>query len=155
MQMSMLHRKKITEGYIVGDSMKIDTYKTLTFEEDERKNNPIAFSRDGNGNRKCQHITITNDKQVKYFLKKYELTEIADEKISISILWNFPRKQYNETNMWVCLSGFTYNEKEFHPKHFVISDNIVTEETQNRTREIIDLLNTWDGIEVSYPEDKG
>lgn len=139
----------------MGDSMKIDTYKNLTYEEDERKNNPIAFSRGGNGNRKCQHVTIKNNKQVKYFLEKYGLTEISDEKISISILWNFPRRQYNETNMWVCLSGFTYNEKEFHPKHFVISDNIGNGETQIRAKEIIDFLNTRDGIEVSYPEDMG
>lgn len=135
--------------------MKIDTYKNLTYEEDERKNNPIAFSRDGNGNRKCQHITITNDNQVECFLKKYGLTGISDEKISISILWNFPRRQYNETNMWVCLSGFTYNEKEFYPKHFVISDNIVNKKAQNKAMEMIDLLNTWDGIEINYPEDMG
>lgn len=135
--------------------MKIDTYKNLTYEEDERKNNPITFSRGGNGNRKCQHITISNSKQVKDFLEKYELTGITDEKISISVLWNFPRRQYNETNMWVCLSGFTYNEKEFHPKHFVISDNIVNKKAQNKAMEIIDLLNTWDGIGVNYSEDIG
>lgn len=134
--------------------MKIDTYKTLTYEEDERKNNPIAFAHNGNGNRKCQSVRFSSSKQVKDFLEKYGLTGISDEKISISILWNFPRRQYNESNMWVCLSGFTYNEKEFNPKHFVISDNIITEETQNRAKEIIDLLNTWNGIEVSYPEDK-
>lgn len=132
--------------------MKIDTYKNLTYEEDERKNNPSAFFHDGNGNRKCQSVRIANDKQVKDFLEKYELTGISDEKISISILWNFPRRQYNETNMWVCLSGFTYNEKEFYPKHFVIADNIVTEETQNRAKEMIDMLNTWNGIDVFYPK---
>lgn len=134
--------------------MKIDTYKTLTYEEDERKNNPKAFYHNGNGNRKCQHVRIINSRQVKEFLEKYGLKGISDERISISILWNFPRRQYNEANMWVCLSGFTYNEEEFYPKFFMISDNFVTEKAQNRAKEIIDLLNTWNGIEVSYPDDR-
>lgn len=132
--------------------MRIDTYKTFTYEEDERKNNPMAFSH--NGNRKCQHVRIINKNQVMNFLEKYGLTEILDDKISISILWNFPRRQYRETNMWVCLSGYTYNEKNFYPKNFAISDNIITEEAQNRAKEIIDTLNTWSGIEVSYPKER-
>ena len=132
------------------DGMKIDTYKELIYEEDERKSNPIAFAHNGKGNRKCQHVIISDKKQVKAFLNRYDLTGITDENISISILWNLPRKQYDETNMWVCLSGFTYNEKEVYPKHFVISDNIVTEEAQNRAKEMIDMLNTWNGIEVFY-----
>ena len=49
------------------------------------------------------------------------------------------------------MSGCTYsNEPPFVPKHFVIANNIVTEEDQAKAKEIIDLLNGWDGIEVSY-----
>lgn len=47
-------------------------------------------------------------------------------------LWNLPRKEYNETKMWVCISGFTCNNEDFNPKHFVISDNNITEEPQKR-----------------------
>ena len=130
--------------------MKIDTYKTLTYEEDEREKNPNAFAL-SNGNRKCQHVKISNKEQVKEFLNKYGLSGILDDNINISILWNFPRKKYDEKDMWVCMSGCTYsNEPPFVPKHFVISNNIVTEEDQARAKEIIDLLNGWDGIEVSY-----
>ena len=128
--------------------MKIDTYKTLTYEEDEREKNPNAFAL---RNRKCQHVKISNKEQVKEFLNKYGLSGILDDNINISILWNFPRKKYDEKDMWVCMSGCTYsNEPPFVPKHFVISNNIVTEEDQARAKEIIDLLNGWDGIEVSY-----
>lgn len=133
--------------------MKIHTYDTMTYEEDERINNSVAYAHNGKGNRKCQHIRIFQENQVKYFLEKFGLSGINDEQISLSILWNLPRKQYNETKMWVCLSGFTYNNNDFRPKNFVISDNIVKEESQEIAKEIIDLLNTWDGIEVSYPED--
>lgn len=132
--------------------MKIDTYKTLIYEEDEKERNPIAFTHNGKGNRKCQTIRISDRKQVEKFLNKYGLIGILDDMISISVLWNFPRRRYNEERMWVCLSGFTYNNNEFYPKHFVISDNIVIKETQEKAKEILDLLNTWEGIEVSYPE---
>ena len=132
------------------DDMKIDTYKELTYEEDERKRNPIAFAHNGKGNRKCQHVIISDKKQVESFLNRYDLTGILDNKLSMSILWNFPRRQYDEIGMWVCLSGFTYSDKDFSPKHFIVSDNIVTEESQNKAMEIIDLLNTWNGIEVFY-----
>lgn len=130
--------------------MKIDTYKVLTYEEVEREKNPIAFAL-SNGNRKFQHIKMSNKKQVEEFLNRYGLSGILDDNISLSILWNFPRKKYSEKDMWVCISGFTYgNKSPFVPKHFVISNNIATEEDQTRAKEIIDLLNGWEGIEVSY-----
>lgn len=88
--------------------------------------------------------------QVEEFLNRYGLTGILDDNISLSILWHFPRKKYNEKDMWVCMSGCTYNNEDFRPKHFVISDNIVTEEGQVKAKEIIDLLNGWERLEVSY-----
>ena len=97
-------------------------------------------------------IIISNKKQVKTFLEKYELTGIVDEMICISILWHFPRKEFNEKDMWVTMSGITYNTRLFRPKTFVIADNIVTKEDQNKAKEIIDTLNKWNGIEVSYDE---
>lgn len=134
--------------------MKIDTYKVLTYEEDERENNPVAFAMSSGGrkgNRKCQRVIISNKEQVKEFLDRYGLSGISDDNISISVLWHFPRKQYGEKDMWVCMSGFTYsNEPPFVPKPFVISNNIVTEEDQNKAKEIIDFLNGWEGIEVTY-----
>lgn len=129
--------------------MKIDIYKALTYVEDEIKRNPVAYSQ--NGNRKCQHVKISNDGQVKEFLNRYGLDGIKDDNISLSILWNLPRRDYSENEMWVCISGFTYsNEQPFVPKHFTISDSVVTIETQNKAVEIINLLNTWTGINVSY-----
>lgn len=129
--------------------MKIDIYKVLTYDEDEIKRNPAAYWQ--NGNRKCQHVTISNSSQVREFLNKYDLNGIKDDNISLSILWNLPRRDYSENDMWVCISGFTYgNEPPFVPKRFVISDNAVTTESQNKAVEIIDLLNTWTGIEITY-----
>lgn len=129
--------------------MKIDIYKALTYVEDDIKRNPVAYSQ--NGNRKCQHVKISNNDQVKEFLNRYGLDGIKDNNISLSILWNLPRRDYHENEMWVCISGFTYgNEPSFVPKHFTISDSIVTIESQNKAVEIINLLNTWTGIDVSY-----
>lgn len=129
--------------------MKIDIYRALTYVEDEIKRNPVAYSQ--NGNRKCQHVKISNNGQVKEFLNRYGLEEIKDDNISLSILWNLPRRDYSENEMWVCISGFTYGNKQpFVPKHFTISDNVVTIESQNKAVEIINLLNTWTGIDVSY-----
>ena len=129
--------------------MKIYIYRALTYVEDEIKRNPVAYSQ--NGNRKCQHVKISNNGQVKEFLNRYGLEEIKDDNISLSILWNLPRRDYSENEMWVCISGFTYgNEQPFVPKHFTISDNVVTIESQNKAVEIINLLNTWTGIDVSY-----
>lgn len=129
--------------------MKIDIYKALTYVEDEIKRNPVAYSQ--NGNRKCQHVKISNDGQVKEFLNRYGLDGIKDDNISLSILWNLPRRDYSENEMWVCISGFTYgNEQPFAPKHFTISDSVVTIESQNKAVEVINLLNTWTGIDVSY-----
>ena len=130
--------------------MKIDTYKVLTYDEEEREKNPDAYSL-SSGNRKCQSVRISNKEQVKDFLSKYGLIGVLDDNIILTILWNFPRKKYGESDMWVCMSGYTYsNNPPFIPKHFVISDNRVTEEAQNEAMEIIDLLNTWEGIKVSY-----
>lgn len=131
--------------------MKINTYNTLTYEEDEIKANPAAFTQGEIGKRKCQHVTISDKAQISEFLSKCGLESIADEMVTLSILWHFPRRQYNETDMWVCMSGYTYNRKFFKPKTFVISDNIVTEESQKLAKELIDMLNGWDGLEVSYP----
>lgn len=64
--------------------MKIDIYKALTYVEDEIKRNPVAYSQ--NGNRKCQHVKISNDGQVKEFLNRYGLDGIKDDNISLSIL---------------------------------------------------------------------
>lgn len=129
--------------------MKIDIYKTLTYAEDDIKRNPVAYRE--NGNRKCQHVRISNSRQVGTFLNKFELEDISDENISLSILWNLPRRKYSETDMWVCISGCSYgNEPPFVSKRFTISDNIMTVESQNKAVEIINLLNTWSGIDVSY-----
>lgn len=134
---------------MLSEFMKIDIYKTLTYAEDEMKRNPIAYSQ--NGNRKCQHIRISDSNQVEEFLNKYELAGIKDDNISLSILWNLPRRNYAENDMWVYMSGFTYgNGASLVPKHFTISNSIVTPESQDKAIKIIELLNTWDGIEISY-----
>lgn len=60
--------------------MKIDIYRALTYVEDEIKRNPVAYSQ--NGNRKCQHVKISNNGQVKEFLNRYGLfkDEYPEEK---------------------------------------------------------------------------
>ena len=136
--------------------MKIDNYKSLAYEEDERKNNPSSFHNNGTGNRRVQHITLSNKEQIAAFLEKCGLTGIKNDRICLSILWHFPRKEYNEneTDLFVHMSGFTCSTKPpFVPNTFVIADYVVTEEAQKKARELIDMLNDWKGIEVSYQED--
>ena len=130
--------------------MKIDIYKELAYEEDERKRIPYAYADNGKGNRRCQHINIVEKNAVEDFLKTFNLYNILDDEISIAILWNLPRAEYNEKNMWVCLSGFTYNNEDFYPKHFVISDNLSPEKTKDRAMDVLEYLNKVSGIEVNY-----
>lgn len=136
--------------------MKIDNYNSLVYEEDERKVNPAAFYNNGTGAKAIQHVTISNQEQVAEFLEKCGLTGITDERVHLSILWNLPRKEYNEdeTHLFVHMDGFTYSTKPpFRPKHFVIADYVVTEEAQKKARELIDVLNSWNGITVINPYD--
>lgn len=115
----------------------ISLYTTTTYDEDERITNPSLYKR----NRLCEHFTIKGTNEVKKFLDRFDMSlALLNEQISFSILWNLPRKSYGETRMWVCLSGETHNG--FAPfNHFVISDNLVTNETQKKAIEIIEYLN--------------
>lgn len=136
--------------------MKINNYKSLVYEEDERKINPAAFHNNGTGNRRTQHVTITKKEQVAAFLEKCGLTAIMNDRVCLSLLWRFPRKEYSEKedDLFVHMSGFTCsNNPPFKPQTFVIADYVVTEEAQQKARDIIDMLNGWKGIEVSYQED--
>lgn len=136
--------------------MKIDNYKTLVYEEDERKAHPSSFHRNGTGNRRTQHVVITKKEQVAVFLEKCGLTAIMNDRVCLSILWHFPRKEYNEneTDLFVHMSGFTCSTKPpFVPSTFVIADYVVTEEAQQKAKDLIDMLNGWKGIEGSYQED--
>lgn len=120
-------------------------YDRLCYEEDERINNSHLYADKGKGNRKCEHITIREKNSVEEFLKKYSLMKIYDDNVLLTILWNLPRKEYNETKMWVCISGFTYNNEDFNPKHFVISDNNITEESQKKAMELLHWINRKKG----------
>ena len=136
--------------------MKIDNYKSLVYEEDESKANPSSFYNNGTGSKAIQHVTISNKEKVAEFLEKCGLTGIADEKIHLSILWNLPRKEYNEdeSHLFVHMDGFTYGSKPpFNPKHFVIADYVVTEEAQEKAKELINMLNSWKEIVVINPYD--
>lgn len=136
--------------------MNIDIYKTLTYDEDERKRIPCAYSHATlgglGGNRKCQHVTVREPKIIHEFLSKFEFSQIANDNLSLSILWNLPRKQYGETDMWVNISGFTYsNDTPFSPNKFVIADNIVTEDAQKRALEVLEFLQEKvSDIEIDY-----
>ena len=133
--------------------MKIDTYKSLTYEEDERMKNPSAFYHSGKGNRKCQHVHITDKRQIQIILDVLNLANLMNDNLSFSILWNFPRKKYNEDQMWVCMSGYTYSNEYFNPNSFVVSDNVVTDYSQKIAMEVLDTLNKLSDITVSYPND--
>ena len=152
------------EGYQKGQEQaviytdKIDTYKELTYDEDERLRNPDAYSYNGKGGRTCQHISLEGS-QAKQFAMQCGLKSCYHEgdSVNLSILWNLPRKEYNETNMWVNMSGYVFSLKTFKDtemsfKHtnFVISDNCVTKEAQQRALDIIDMLNEWKGKEISH-----
>lgn len=128
--------------------MNIDIYKTLTYDEEERERIPFAYGT----NRKCQHVSVRDPKIINEFLSKFELSQIANDNLDLSILWNLPRKQYGETNMWVNLSGHTYsNDSPFSSVNFVIADNIVTEDAQKRALEVLEFLQEKiSDIEVNY-----
>lgn len=132
--------------------IKVETYKTLTFEEDARLANPAAYSR--NGNRKCQHAIITKKEEVDTFLSFCGLDATLDDAVIISILWHLPSRELcTREEMWVCLSGYTFNSRvdsAFRPTHFVISDNTTDDEAQEKALAVIDLLNSLSYINVGY-----
>lgn len=132
--------------------MRIDTYKSLVYDEDERTANPNAYFK--NGNRKVQHALVSDKKDIERVLKSVGLEGIANDRLSFSILWNFPRKEYSETSMWVTVSGFTCGSKPpFVPNTFCIASNVVTEGDQKRALSLIDLLNSIVGIRVEYQDE--
>lgn len=141
------------EGYQKGQEQaviytdRVDTYKELTYDEDERLRNPNAYGCSGEGNRSCQHIELEGE-QAERFMKACGLGKIykKDDCVGLSILWNLPRKEYNETNMWVNMSGYTYSfdtEMNFKHVNFVISDNRPSKEAQQKAINLIDMLNDW------------
>lgn len=123
----------------------IGLYTTTTYDEDERIANPTLYKR---SSRLCEHFTIKGTNEVKKFLDRFDMPlTLLNEQLSFSILWNLPRKRYGETRMWVCLSGEIHNG--FAPfNHFVVSDNLVTNEAQKKAIEIIEYLNRIVGEEI-------
>lgn len=128
--------------------MGIDIYKDIVFEEDERADFPEKFYT--NGNRRNQHIDIYGEDIVKKFINTFGFPDsFINKNLHLSVLWSFPRKSYNENNMWVSLSGFTCDgEAPFN--HFVISDNIITVDTQNKAIEVLEYVSSVAGTEISY-----
>ncbi len=110
--------------------MEIDIYKDIIFDEDERAKFPGKFHT--NGNRRNQHIDIQGEDKVRDFIRTFGLPEtFINKDLHLSVLWSFPRKAYNEDKMWVSLSGFTCDGMAPF-NHFVISDNIVTKNVQDK-----------------------
>lgn len=144
-------KNSMNENMYKINTKKVDTYKSLTYEEDERKNNPIAFWNNGKGNRKNQTVVVREQSQIEKILSKLNLHRISTNCLDISILWNFPRKQYKESKMWVCMTVY-YSTRYYC--HYAVSDNIVTQDDQKKAMEIIDFLNESTGVETYYPDDK-
>ena len=114
----------------------IDIYEKITFDEDERKKYPEKYKT----NRLVQNVRIHGIDNVRKFIDKFDLPDsLLNESLTISYLWNLPRRKYNENEMWVNLSGFTCDGYEPF-NNFVIADNIVTEESQNRAISILKYL---------------
>ena len=135
--------------------MKVDTYKSLVFDEDERIANPDAYFKSGTSkNRKIQHVLVNNRQDAERVLETLGLEGIVNDRLSFSILWNLPRKEYSETSMWVTVSGFTCGSNPpFVPNTFCIASNVVSQEDQKRALDLIDNLNTLRGIEVEYQQE--
>jgi hypothetical protein len=130
--------------------MKVDIYDKLVYEEDEKKKHPERFY--SNGNRRVQHICVTGKKKVEEFVEKFNLPKtFINERMSLSVLWNFPRKAYDESKMWVCVSGFTYFASASF-NNFIISNNCITVESQNKALEVLRYLKSVKGVKVSYSE---
>lgn len=134
--------------------MKIDTFSTIAYEEDERAANPTAYFRNGTGDRRCQHVTVSVPKQVETLLETLGLYGFADDVVHLSIWWKLPRKACGEENMYVTASGYTCSKTPpFCPTTFILADNRAIKVHQEQVREAIDLLNSWEGIDVKYQDD--
>jgi len=120
--------------------MKIKMYKKIEYNENSKENNPELYYK--NGNRKCEHVDITDKKVIENIIKLSDKPINIYNNMSLSILWNLPRKEYDENFMWVCMSGFLYDDnKPFVPNNFVVSDNIRNDKNQQIAYEIISYIN--------------
>lgn len=117
------------------------------YREDLIKEYPYLFTK--NGNSKCVHVSITDTVVKERVLEmiaesKQELNVGGELGLSLSIMWNFPRKKYNDTETWVSLSGFTYNKLKntiSTSMSFVISNNIHNERSSKLANDIINYIN--------------
>lgn len=145
----MMEKIIISTGYKHNNTYKklnriidIDDINDL-FEEEIIKKYPHLFC--DNGNVKKIHIETSNKEMIVGILKIAEKEiEIKDEDaLCLTLLWNFPRRQYDETSRWVCMSGIMYdkNTNMIIGSNFVVSDNVVTNVTQKQANNIIELIN--------------
>ena len=147
--MKIIESIKISVGY-----EHDDTYKELNrvfsrdnfqgkYKEDIMIEYPYLFF--DNSNEKVIHVNVTNMNDIESILV------IADKNISmrdtdalsLSLLWNFPRKKYDENLMWACLSGYVYGkvDNDVRGNNFVVSDNVVKDIASATTDRIIEYIN--------------
>jgi len=112
--------------------------------EDVQEKYPYLFH--DNSNTKCIHVSIKNNDAIRKILELSEINiSVTDNSVlCLSILWNFPRKQFNEDLMWVCLSGFFFkmNNGVVVPGHnIVISNNRVNESASKKADSVIEYIN--------------
>lgn len=131
--------KKNGGAHTANDSM-ITQFKEVCFAEDDIASHPQLYHR--NGSRRIESVYIGDQNIMKAILGIAEKKVKLENCMYLSILWNLPRKQYDEINQWVCLSGVLYqSNKIFAPNCFVVSDNLYDVESQQRSIQIIDVLN--------------
>ena len=93
---------------------------------------------------KVIHIDITEQSIIEEIMKIANISITTMGYLTLSLLWNFPRKKYNEKKLWACLSGFFYDEvnnKVVKGHDFVVSNNLITESASRVTDEIIEYIN--------------
>ena len=127
---------------------KLDRVFTRTdfagkYKEELMQQYPFLFY--DNTNEKAIHITIADQEDIEEILKiAGKSVSITGSYLFLSLLWNFPRKKFNENTLWDCLSGFFYNEisnRVVEGSKLVISNNSINESASKVADEVIEYIN--------------
>ena len=122
--------------------LSIDDFEGLYVEDIQEKYPYLFFS--GTSNTQAIHITIKDNAVIEEILRILGKNKLFSEQevLTLSLLWNFPRRKYNETLIWACLTGcFSRKKDNTVISRFVVSNNIVSVKASEDTNNIINYIN--------------
>ena len=121
---------------------KLTTLKDIinSYNEDEIIKYPYMYYK--NNNRKVEHVEIYDVNIAKQVLKMISINIDLNDFycMSLGLLWNIKRKGYDTEFTFNNLSGTIFYNDCQH-ENFVVSDNIVKNESQQLANNIIDYVN--------------